>query len=249
MSESNHYPKAAITEALINIGVVSSAQESIDSSELRDRVSTTFSPNYADCQQILEFQGGFEFANERVSSNTTQRFVGYRLISSDQKYVVQLRFDGFTLSRLAPYDCWQALYDETRKLWELYSSIFVPSAIDSVTVRYINQFDIPLPFQDFKDYLKTFPEVAPEIDTGLNSYFMQLQMFQEDIQGMLTLNQGVLPAQNADFLPILLDINLFCQVAFAETADSIWGTLNKLRDRKNKIFEACITERLRELLS
>jgi uncharacterized protein (TIGR04255 family) len=249
MSESNHYPKAAITEALINIGVASSAEESIDSSELRDRVSATFLPNYADCQQILEFQGEFEFVNERVSSNTTQRFVGYRLVSSDQKYVVQLRFDGFTLSRLAPYECWQALYDETRKLWELYSSTFVPSEINSVTVRYINQFDIPLPFRDFKDYLKTFPEVAPEIDTGLNSYFMQLQMFQADLQCMLTLNQGVLPAQNAEILPILLDISLFCPVSIAEAVDSVWGTLGKLRERKNKIFEACITERLRELLS
>jgi uncharacterized protein (TIGR04255 family) len=248
MSESKHYPKAAITEALINIGVMPSGHDSIGSLELRDQISSVFSPHYSDCQPIFELQGGFEFENERMTANTAQRLRGYRLVSLDQKYVVQVRSDGLTLSRLPPYECWQALYEETGRLWELYTGIFIPSAVNSVTVRYINQFSIPLPFQDFKEYLHTFPEIAPEIDTGLNSYLMQLQMFQEDLKSMLTLSQGVLPAQDDENLPILLDINLFCQIPPAESPDGIWGILGKLRDRKNKIFEACITDKLRELL-
>jgi uncharacterized protein (TIGR04255 family) len=64
------------------------------------------------------------------------------------------------MSHLAPYENWNAVRDEARRLWALYRSIAKPSKLIRLAVRYINRIDMPLPLGDFKDYLRTVPDVT-----------------------------------------------------------------------------------------
>jgi uncharacterized protein (TIGR04255 family) len=75
--------------------------------------------------------------------------------------------DGFAMSRLAPYENWNAVRDEARRLWDIYRSIAKPSKLIRLAVRYINRIDMPLPLGDFKDYLRTVPDVSPDLPQGL----------------------------------------------------------------------------------
>jgi uncharacterized protein (TIGR04255 family) len=117
-------------------------------------------------------------------------------------------------------------------------------------VRYINRLDLPLesscPF-DFKDYLRTVPEVADGIDQGLSGYFMQLQIPQSNLSAILLLNEAIIPSSKENVVSVLLDIDL-SRVASFSIDDNFWETLDEFRWRKNEIFEACITDKLRELI-
>jgi len=46
-----------------------------------------------------------------------------------------------------------------------------------------------------------------------------------------------------------LDIDLFVEQPEIADEESLWGFFQKLRERKNLYFEACITDRTRELIS
>lgn len=44
---------------------------------------------------------------------------GFLLSSSDKLRIVQARLDGFTFSRLAPYETWERLRDEAKSAWRI----------------------------------------------------------------------------------------------------------------------------------
>jgi uncharacterized protein (TIGR04255 family) len=117
---------------------------------------------------------------EAVGTTASQAQVGYDFPSGDGKQIFQARLDGFAFSRLAPYDCWESFRDEGRRLWEIYRTVAQPEVVTRIGVRYINRLDLPLQNLDFKHYLRTVPEVSPDLPQGLSGYFMQLRIPLED---------------------------------------------------------------------
>ncbi len=244
MEPRKHYSRSPIAEAVINLRV-----------ELPDGVALTtltgvhqpIEADYPKLQDILVFQGQMT-ASPSVATTASQTQIGYGCLSGDEKQAFQARLDGFTFSRLAPYDCWETFRDEAMRLWHIYRELTQPKAITRVAIRYINRVDVPLPLGDLKEYLRTVPEVSPDLSQGLSGYFMQLQIPQEDIKGMLVLNEAIVPPTQPDSVSILLDIDLYQEIDIPHDEAGLWAAIEKLHDRTDLVFEACITDRTRELI-
>lgn len=244
MQPSKHYTKTSITEAVIDLRVEIPSEVTL--STLRSLQSSVES-QYPVCEDVVAFQGQFQ-AGPSIAATASQTLIGYRFSSSDKKQIFQVRLDGFTFSRLAPYERWESFRDEARRLWDIYQVAINPENVNRVAVRYINRLDLPLPFNDLKDYLRTVPEISPDLPQGLSDYFMQLQIPQEDLEGVLVLNEALIPPPEDNVVSVLLDIDLFCQVNFPGDKNAQWDLLEQLRVRKNEVFEACITDSTRRLL-
>jgi uncharacterized protein (TIGR04255 family) len=93
------------------------------------------------------------------SSSTSQELVGYRFISADKSAVVQARRDGFSFSKLPPYQDWEEWQPEARRLWQRYKAIVAPDRITRVAVRYINRVRINRSAFDLREYFRCFPEL------------------------------------------------------------------------------------------
>ena len=63
--------------------------------------------------------------------------------------------------------------------------------------------------KDFKDYLRTLPEVSPEMDQGLSNFFMKLQIPRPEIKSTLVIQEAIIPPPNPSVVSILLDIDLY----------------------------------------
>lgn len=189
MHTQRYYTGAPITEALIDLRVDSISEVML--STLKG-LQYSIESDYSVCEDMFTVQGQIQ-AGSTVAASASQTPIGYRFLSGDGKQILQARLDGFTFSRLAPYGKWEAFRDEARRLWELYRAVTNPTRVDCVAVRYINRLDLPLPLSDFKDYLRTVPEVSPDLPQGLSDYFMQLQLPQEDLEGMLIVNEVIIP--------------------------------------------------------
>jgi uncharacterized protein (TIGR04255 family) len=113
-------------------------------------------------------------------------------------------------------------------------------------VRYINRIDIPLPLNDFKDYLRTVPEVSPDLPQGLSGYLMQLVMPLED-KAIAVITETLIPPPSPNFISIVLDIDVSVPDIMPSDSNVIWETLEKLRGKKNLVFNACLTAKAKEL--
>lgn len=246
MQSSKYYTKPSITEAIIDIQIDASSDAGIPNLK---KIQQSILTEYPIGQEIIEIQGQFEGGpNITATAMATQTPVGYRFSSDDKKQIFQARLNSFTFSRLAPYERWENFRNEARRLWDIYQTAIKPNSVKRVAVRYINKLDLPLPMNDFKDYLRTLPEVSSDLPQGLSDFFMQLQIPQPDLQGMLLLNEAIIPPSGDDLVSMVLDIDLFCNVDFPGDGIKHWELLEKFRVRKNEVFEACITDKTRELL-
>ncbi len=106
-----------------------------------------------------------------------------------------------------------------------------------------------MPIRDFKDYLLTVPEVSPKLPQGLSTFFMQLQIPQEDVKSLLVLNQQLAPPPTTQPMTasVILDIDLFRVHELPQEEDALWKCFEQLHNKKNEVFEGCITDSTREL--
>jgi uncharacterized protein (TIGR04255 family) len=242
-----HYDKAPITEALIDIRI--EPPSGLDFERLQQiKALIADYPR----QQIVHRGLAQLSLGEAPKAEASQEAWGLRCFSGDGKQVVQAQLDGFTFSRLEPYESWEGLRDEAKRLWHLYRDYVVPDKIVRVAVRYLNQFDFPATRIEPEDYLNTYPRLAPHLPEPLRDigpFSMSLHIPQPDLDAILILNEALAAKQRTEnTIPIILDLDLFVQSPRLTDDQSLWDLLERLRDRKNTYFEACITEKTRELI-
>lgn len=244
MQARRHYSRAPITEAVIDLRVTLPQEAALAAlASMHPSIAT----DYPNQEALLVFQGEM-MAGASVGATASQTQIGFGYVSSDRKQIIHARLDGFSFSRLAPYERWELFRDEAKRLWKIYQTAINPTTINRLAVRYINRLDLPLPIKDFKDYLRAFPEVPSDLSEFLNGYFMQLQIPKPEVEATLLLNQAILPPTNDAVVSILLDIELFrlCDISVEET--TFWEILEDLHEKTDQIFEACITNETRELI-
>ena len=243
MRTTRHYPKAPITEAVIDLRVLPSSALSVgDLAKVREEEGAA----YPTMHELNTMQGQMLFGTE-VSASAHKEHVGFLFRSSDGTKIHQAHVNGFSMSQLAPYPHWDEFRSEARRRWNIYCSVAKPAKIVRAGVRYINRIDIPLPLNDFGDYLQTGPHLSPHLPQGLSNYFMQLEIPLENIKSLATINETIIQPAKPDVVSIVLDIDIFRTDELPDSDDGVWAFIEQLREVKNDLFEACITDKAREL--
>lgn len=241
------YPKAPITEAALDIRVRGPVE--IDP----DKVEKIRDPLYPELFRRpirLELRFETDLKTNDSKAETTSSSSGYAFRSTDGLSVYQLREDGFTHNRLRPYQEWKLFKNEARRLWDNYRMIASPEAVDLIGLNYVNDIEVPLG-TDFSEYLRTYIEVPREIPQGLNAFSMSYQVNIPDEAGFLNVSQGYGVPQREGYGVIRLNIQCFkpLNVSLVKDGDeAMWEAFEVLRLAKTSAFEACITDRVREMI-
>lgn len=238
------YPNAPITEAIIDIRV--QLPEGTGVGEL-EKVQEGLEAAYPTKRKRMQAEFHGEMGERGATAAASSKQIGYVFKSRDEKQVFQARLDGFTMSRLAPYESWDPFRDEARRLWKVYRSVVQPVRVTRLAVRYINRLDLPFPVTNLKEYLRTVPEVSSDLPQELAGYFMQLRIPQKDIGSVLLVNQTIIEPAKPGVASVVLDIDVFRADDPPSRESDIWEFLEKLRICKNEVFEACVTDKAREL--
>lgn len=241
MIAPRHFPKAPIKEALIDIQVVLPENSTLEALNSKYVKITDAYPKH---ETLQRGQFGWQL-NRGKTVQATVDDVGYRYTSSDGKHVVQFRRDGFTFSRLEPYDKWEQMRDEAARLWEHYISACTPTLITRVATRYVNVMKIPLR-AELKQYLTAPPQIPEELNQELSSFLTRIEIREPSIEARGFLTQALESAQD-EHAPILLDIDVFMNRQFEVDDETYWTCLEQLRNFKNIVFFESITEQAVEL--
>ena len=241
-----HLENAPIQEAVIDFRVrrddpIAESTFQVLQSALGDAYPT------ADQLQTRTFEFRVDNPDKPVSSYESTA-IGYRYTSADRTYISQFRNDGFTLSRLAPYESWNSAKAEADRLWAIYVRETKPSAITRIAVRYINR--IVLQFTDkaidIEDYFLMVPKVPPELPQSTVSLLSQLKLHDSATGAAANVSISALKFEESG-IPVIFDIDVFKGGEFQVNGDESWDFLEKLRELKNIIFFHSITDKTMEL--
>jgi uncharacterized protein (TIGR04255 family) len=192
---------------------------------------------------ISEGTFGFMLSADGKQPQTTARAAqtGLRLHSHDEKYVAQCRLSGFTLSRLPPYEAWPNLIEEAKRVWAVYTERLVPKQINRVATRFINNLQLPMAHgESYQKYLHKFVDVPDEAPQAVGSFFQRFQLIDVESDASVILTLALDNTQPGGRVPVILDVDAFRSLE--PPNQGIWGTLDKLRELKNRCFFGTITE-------
>jgi uncharacterized protein (TIGR04255 family) len=104
--------------------------------------------------------------------------------------------------------------------------------------------DLPLPFTDFKDYVRIVPDItAPEVPHAVQNFFLRIEIpYSSGALAIVT--ETMQPAEDpptAKTLPFILDIDVIRAESFSPPFADIWEKFEELRRMKNDIFFSTIT--------
>jgi len=247
--QSKRYKSAPITEAVIEIRLQPPAPPDLSTLEgLAKSLEKDF-PKQSPMQFVQVSVTAPPSVDQAPSQTLSHAKIGFRLAKADDSRVLQLRRDGLAYSHLAPYTEWAVFRAEAEPLWQKYRAAHLDAKPTRCALRYINQINIPEIPAEIEDYFALYPKISdklPQQDTVAMT--LSLQMPQRDLECMAVINQNQVEAPKPGHLSFVLDVDI-SRVGIENWSDSeIWAFLDKLRDRKNEIFEACITDRTRELI-
>lgn len=239
MADIQHLEHAPIREALIDIRSAATT----DFNELGSAY-IKFSDSYPTVENLQRREIGLKISPEAQLSKVEQQNlnIGYKYTSTDSKYIVQFRLDGFTFSRLDPYETWESMRDEASRLWTIYLSVAKPEIITRIAVRYINVLALPFPINDFKEYLTAPPEVPEGLPQTVAGFLSRIVLKEPSINADCIFTQA-LEDVNQDVVNVVLDIDAFMPFTFNANELDFWGKIEQLRNFKNDVFFKSITNK------
>ena len=247
MARQRHLPHAPITEALIDIQVI--RRDDLTFAGLRSALDGADFGYYVK-NPISEGTFSFSLTPEgqppKTASEAAQ--VGLRLHSADEKHVAQCRLGGFTLSRLPPYETWENLIDEARRLWAIYVERMIPKRVVRIATRFINNLQLPLKTEaSFQTYVHKLVDVPEEAPQAVEAFFQRFRLVDSGsgARVILTMALDHLPAGGP--APVILDVDAFIAANLNPMDRELWAVLERLRELKNRGFFGTITEPAAEL--
>jgi uncharacterized protein (TIGR04255 family) len=186
------------------------------------------------------------------AAQPTSWWHGLAFHSSDKLRIVQCQRDGFSYSRLQPYDAWDSFAGEALSLWKKYSAFTKPIEIQRVGVRFINRIVTRPEWKNLQDYLVNAPQALEAEALPLVGFLHNNTYFVPEHNYLINLNLALQPADGINPVPAIIvdtDVLTTNPLSLADATETKLETkLSEMRWLKNKIFFASLTSKLIESL-
>jgi len=243
MQPKTSYTRTPIVEALLDIQIETPLGVSLDSLLKCQR---SIRKDYPSRREAQNHTGHLLFG-EKVSATAVSESVGSVFASHDGKRLFQAKKTGFTFNQLTPYPGWNGFISEAKRLWSEYRKVVSPSGYTRVALRYINRFDFPEPMLNLETYFRTYPEISRDLPQVIEGFFFQFQLPVGEADTIATVTQTLIEPLSENHSSIMLDIDVYRTCVTTDEGE-LWRFLETLRSWKNKVFEASITNKTREML-
>ncbi|OBK65866.1 hypothetical protein A5653_02860 [Mycobacterium colombiense] len=176
---------------------------------------------------------------------------GYKY-QQKRQFSIIAGLDRFTYSQLSKYQDWDQFIGNVETRWQRYKEAASPSCVTNVGVRFVNRIVIQNPQVEINDYLRTTVDISPYLPQAIERYFAQIS-FPIAAFGVKAIVTTALDNPRVpDTTALILDIDVSHELDLDPTSDSFDNELtaefDTLRNAKNYVFEACITDATRGVI-
>jgi uncharacterized protein (TIGR04255 family) len=244
-----HLSKAPIVEAVIDFRALPTVPCEQAQFETYFKQEFTEYPAFQ-VYNRQKFQLKANPSGQPEAGQTESWWQGVAFYSSDKTRVVQCQRDGFSFSRLQPYDTWDSFAGEALGLWKKYSSLTKPVEIQRVGVRFINRIVTRPEWKNLQDYLVNAPQALEAEALPLVGFLHNNTYFVPEHNYVIILNLALQPADGVNPVPaIIVDTDVLTTNPLSLADAKLETKLSEMRWLKNKIFFASLTSKLIESLT
>lgn len=242
--ESNLRLKSApIVEAVLDIDCDMGPK--FDLAALEGAARVAFKDAYPKIRTKFLEEHQIKHVGDGSAEHTAKRGIqAFMFHSDDAKQIVQVREQGYSFNRLAPYSTLDDYLAEIQRTWRLFAEITSPVQIRAVRLRYINRLLLPIVEDrlEFTDYLKVSPQLPDESNLTFVGFLNQHSAVETGTGNHATIMLTTQPPEEND-LPLILDIGVsHTEAGEIEDWPRILKNIESLRSLKNRIFQNTLTQ-------
>lgn len=175
---------------------------------------------------------------------TTERM---QFLREDERALIQVGRDLLAVNHLKPYPTWQEFLPLIRQGFDAYREVAKPKGIQRIGLRYINRIEIPGQRIELEDYFEFRPFIGPQLPQDFGPFIVGIQVPYEDSRDILRLQLANASVETPDTLAVMLDLDYFLAIAGEVPLDKVFEWVDVAHSRVEEAFEACITNRLRQM--
>ena len=236
-----HLENAPIVEAVIDFRVI--PQEQVSAEKFAD-LGLFVGEQYTKKGSIQSIEAMFGMVHGKpLGTSQTQMDLGFRYQTESE--IAQFRMDGFTFNKIAPYTTWNEVFDEAFRLWKVYVNVAKPRQVSRVAVRYINRLQLPA-VTDLREYLEAPPQLPEPIPQVIQDFLTRVNVSDDKRNASAVIVQALEPRTDPNAISLLLDIDAFREVNDKLDDTELRLVFEQLRELKNEIFYASVTDKIVE---
>ena len=190
-------------------------------------------------------------SDQGVEGSAQGEQIGHVFRRQDGLRIMQVRRDGFAFACLAPYDRWETFKAEAEGFWHRYREVAKPVRATHLGVRFVNKIPAPGDRIEIKDYLRTAVDISPYLPQMMENYFLQVRVPLSRFRATAAITSTAM-SEEPNITSLILDIDASQDVNLdlrdGAAGHEIEERLENLRNAKNYVFEACITDATRRLI-
>lgn len=171
-----------------------------------------------------------------------------QFLRDDERALIQIGPDLLAVNHLSPYPKWEVFNQMIVQALKIYCQVTSPKALRRIGLRYINRIEIPGQRIKIEDYLLVLPSVPEPMPRALAGWVQRVEIPFESANGVLVLQSGSVPREEQAGVALMLDLDFVTRQAETVTLDSAMAWVERAHDELESAFEACITDKARELL-
>lgn len=239
-----HLAKAPIVEAVIDFRVLRDTNVSPD---LFAELSSAIGEKYAQAESIHSIQARFDIDRGRVIDPSQRRMdLGWKYQAGTE--LAQFRVNGFTFSKIEPYTTWEQVFGEAFRLWTIYLELATPRQLTRIAVRYINRMRVT-DSRNINDFLVAPPMLPLPVPPMISDFLTRVHIADDKRSSAAVIVQALEPQIDLNVMSLLLDIDAYHEGrdVLMPTDPNLQFLFEQLRELKNEIFYASITEKTAEM--
>ena len=239
------YTRNPITEALIDIQV--EPVLSSNPSEI-EKIHEVFKDEFPEKRTRHTIESTLQI-KQSIPTNAEHNVLidGFQFWKEDKTEVIQCRLDGFSYSRLRPYDHWEIHSPKMYIAWNKYLERFKPINVKRIAVRFINVFEIPETVFKLQDYFNSTPEPPSDLPQSIGNFLQRLEISNNNEMIAVVTFTNRRPTK-PNITPILFDIDVYQNVSYSANEKAIIEKIEELHIFAEKVFEGYISDKTRGLI-
>jgi len=165
----------------------------------------------------------------------------------DKTALIQVAPDLLVINQLKPYPSWNKFKPVIVKGFQIYTEVANPKGLRRIGLRYINiiEFDkTPLELKDYFYYYPFIPDTLPQLH---DSFLTRIEFPHEKGKERLIITLASLIPKKPEIVSILLDLDYVMTTPEYISLNEVPEWLGKAHKRVEEAFEACITDKTREI--
>ncbi len=234
------FAKAPIIEAIIDLTY---GQDM--SVEQTSAIKDALIPYYAKITSDPISELKIDVTTSAIAIKKDQFF--HQLEGSDSTEIALVRPNGISVSKLAPYRCWNDLFDRFRRDTNAAMSAVGPIRVQRVATRFINRIDVPFDGKtaDYEHYLEVQIKLPKSIG-AIGPFQLAFNLVVPDQKANVVIQSAVVEPAVEGVASFILDIDVARTVDLPNNWDDTLDIINSFRGIKNFFYQQLLTAKALE---